>query len=337
MPLTPEQRSLRASLAAHSLHAQGKTNTEPARRAFMQRFEDAVDPDGILSPELRAKRAHHALTAHMKRLALKRSLRGAGNDGVAQSAKGEGPDGEDWSESLGLAKANVSEFMVSEDGARLVERRTKAHIAERGWLMKQYEAAIAGFRREEAIVLGAGTSDAVTRPDQDPNTVAVYDLEARAEKTSRWRWAEQLFSGRYDDPLSRSLDVAGDDDPFSSILADASNFERAGTDDAKQSLLDYLNEIVPVDPTIDARYFDPLHLAGGGVERDWRPRVWWPDQLENSKPSTAEDSIPTVGSIARGRAWIAVRADMSADMQPAALFGEVQEAPAEVEVSGPDF
>jgi len=249
----------------------------------------------------------------------------------------EGPDGEDWSESLGLAKANVSEFMVSEDGARLVERRTKAHIAERGWLMKQYEAAIAGFRREEAIVLGAGTSDAVTRPDQDPNTVAVYDLEARAEKTSRWRWAEQLFSGRYDDPLSRSLDVAGDDDPFSSILADASNFERAGTDDAKQSLLDYLNEIVPVDPTIDARYFDPLHLAGGGVERDWRPRVWWPDQLENSKPSTAEDSIPTVGSIARGRAWIAVRADMSADMQPAALFGEVQEAPAEVEVSGPDF
>lgn len=252
--------------------------------------------------------------------------------------RAESEHGHEWSESIGLAKADASEFVVSERGARLVERRTKAHIAERGWLTKQYEAAVAGYRHEEAIVLGAGTADAVTRPDQDPNTVAVYDLNTRAEKASRWRWAEQLFSGRFDDVLSQSLDVTGDDDPFSSILEDASNFERVGMDAAKQSLLDFFKEIVPLEPTIDARYFDPLQLAGGGIERAWRPRVWWPDQLVDSKPSVAvEESIPTGGSTARGRVWIAVRADLSADMQPAALFGEIQEAPAEVDVSGPDF
>ena len=45
MPLTPQERSTRASIAAHTQHAKGRTNTEPARRAFMARFEDQVDPE----------------------------------------------------------------------------------------------------------------------------------------------------------------------------------------------------------------------------------------------------------------------------------------------------
>ena len=72
MPLNSNQRKLRAQIAAHSLHAQGKTNTAPARKAFMERFEREVDPGGVLSPQERAKRADHAMTAYMKRLALKR-------------------------------------------------------------------------------------------------------------------------------------------------------------------------------------------------------------------------------------------------------------------------
>jgi hypothetical protein len=70
MALTPAQRTLRARIGAETMHAQGKTNTGPARRAFHDRFEREVDPDGILSPEERAKRADHARRAHMSRLAL---------------------------------------------------------------------------------------------------------------------------------------------------------------------------------------------------------------------------------------------------------------------------
>lgn len=239
---------------------------------------------------------------------------------------------------LGLAKANAAEFVVSERGARLVERRTKAHVAERGWLSKQYRAAVDGFRQEEAIVVGASTPDAVTSPDMDPNTVAVYDLEVRPEKTARWRWADQLFAGRYDDVLARSLDVVGEDDPFKSVLDDASNFERVGADDTKQSLLEYLNEILPADLRIDARYFDSFYLAGSDIRRDWRSRLWWPDQLEAPRLSIeVAGSIPTAGSMARGRQWIAVRADTSDDLEPAALFGEVPETRTEVDVAGPDF
>jgi hypothetical protein len=39
MPLTPEQRILRARMGAYSLHSQGKTNTEPARKASPQSLD----------------------------------------------------------------------------------------------------------------------------------------------------------------------------------------------------------------------------------------------------------------------------------------------------------
>ena len=71
MTLSPEERSMRARLGAHALHAAGKTNTGPARAAFIASFETKVDPDGILDPDERAKRAEHARKAHFTRLSLK--------------------------------------------------------------------------------------------------------------------------------------------------------------------------------------------------------------------------------------------------------------------------
>jgi hypothetical protein len=73
MSLSPEQRSLRARLAAHSLHAQcdSRELTAPARTAFLAGFELQVDPDGKLDPPERARRARHARKAHFTGLALK--------------------------------------------------------------------------------------------------------------------------------------------------------------------------------------------------------------------------------------------------------------------------
>jgi len=64
------QRRLRARIAALALHAQGGTNTAAARSRFMQRFEQEVDPEGLL-PELeRRRRADFARRLYFARLAL---------------------------------------------------------------------------------------------------------------------------------------------------------------------------------------------------------------------------------------------------------------------------
>jgi hypothetical protein len=48
----------------------GNNRMEAARREFTDRFEREADPDGLLSPEERARKAEHLLREHMARLAL---------------------------------------------------------------------------------------------------------------------------------------------------------------------------------------------------------------------------------------------------------------------------
>lgn len=72
--LTPEQRSLRARMAAHlswARTADPAARTAPAREKFDQRFLDAVDPDRKLPEKERQRRAVHARKAYFTALALK--------------------------------------------------------------------------------------------------------------------------------------------------------------------------------------------------------------------------------------------------------------------------
>ena len=70
----PSERSQQSRLAAHVLHsrvADPSAHTAAARAAFLDRFEREVDPDGVLAPDERARRAEHARKAYFQRLALR--------------------------------------------------------------------------------------------------------------------------------------------------------------------------------------------------------------------------------------------------------------------------
>ncbi len=73
LTLTPAQRTMRARAAAYAQAAQGKTNTKPALAARLAADERAVDPDGKLTPEERARRAAFHRKSRMTALALKAS------------------------------------------------------------------------------------------------------------------------------------------------------------------------------------------------------------------------------------------------------------------------
>lgn len=86
MALTPEQRSMRARIAAHTRWANETDRsaaTAPARAALVERFAREVDPDGQLDPAERATRAAHALQAYMLRLSLASSRARAAGAGAA--------------------------------------------------------------------------------------------------------------------------------------------------------------------------------------------------------------------------------------------------------------
>ena len=56
--------------------------TQAARRAFVKSFEAKVDPDGVLPPAERARRAESARKAHYAALALKSSTARSKRRGV---------------------------------------------------------------------------------------------------------------------------------------------------------------------------------------------------------------------------------------------------------------
>lgn len=86
--LTAEERRMRGQIAANTMwsEVQDRTaHTAPARRAFLDKFETQVDPEGVLTPQERAKRAESARKAHFQRLALasvkaRRAKREGGDD-----------------------------------------------------------------------------------------------------------------------------------------------------------------------------------------------------------------------------------------------------------------
>lgn len=74
--MTPAQRTERARQAAYARWDANPYDrsaaTQSARDAFMDRFENQVDPEGLLDPKTRAKRADKAMRRYFKDLSSRR-------------------------------------------------------------------------------------------------------------------------------------------------------------------------------------------------------------------------------------------------------------------------
>lgn len=78
--MNAEERTLRARLGAYTSWANTadpSARTAAARKAARERFEKEVDPDGLLPPDERARRAEHARKAFYARIQLKSAQRRA--------------------------------------------------------------------------------------------------------------------------------------------------------------------------------------------------------------------------------------------------------------------
>lgn len=71
----------------------GVAGTEPARKAWLAKFELEADPDSVLTPEERSVRAKRLRRAYMRELALKsaRARRERGNPNKNEEPSVKGP------------------------------------------------------------------------------------------------------------------------------------------------------------------------------------------------------------------------------------------------------
>lgn len=88
-PMTWTVQRAKLAAAVRWAHEPDRTAaTSAARSAFMDRFDREVDPDGVLDPVERAKRAASAKSAHFRALAMKsaRVRRGLAPETAARKA-----------------------------------------------------------------------------------------------------------------------------------------------------------------------------------------------------------------------------------------------------------
>jgi hypothetical protein len=88
----PEEMARRGRIGAYARLAKhdARELTARARQAFLERFDREVDPNGILAPEERARRAAFARKAHFARLArLSAIARSKGKTAEGESSASE--------------------------------------------------------------------------------------------------------------------------------------------------------------------------------------------------------------------------------------------------------
>ena len=84
--MTPTERTLRGRIGAYALHAQrdAKETTAKARATFLQKFEVEVDPEGVLAPDERHRRAQAARKCYFAKLGLMAAKKKRKKKGVKQ-------------------------------------------------------------------------------------------------------------------------------------------------------------------------------------------------------------------------------------------------------------
>ena len=97
MPLTPDRASLIGRIGAHMAHAghDSRELTARARDTFLAKFEQEADPDGVLCPEERRRRAKHLRSAHFARLAALSAESRTAKQSAAQTAATSGTEAAD--------------------------------------------------------------------------------------------------------------------------------------------------------------------------------------------------------------------------------------------------
>lgn len=87
--MSESTRALAAKIAANTRWSEEPNRsaaTATARAAFMARFENQVDPDGKLAPDVRERLAENARKAHFQRLALKSAKARRGKRNAAEAS-----------------------------------------------------------------------------------------------------------------------------------------------------------------------------------------------------------------------------------------------------------
>jgi len=190
-------------------------------------------------------------------------------------------EGPGHQERFGAYKVSLHYFELEGKARKGALARIRRLVAERGWMFRQYMEGAKAFVPEFAFQTGRDPDEIEgISPESDQTVGRVTPNHMIPGSGPRWRFAEILYEGGFDNDLERAGVNAALSDALTKYLTPSTD-----TDDDEGihlGVLEHGRELVSGDrPPLASEVFAHLDLlTAGDVRAVLDSTVWWPVELE---------------------------------------------------------
>lgn len=187
-------------------------------------------------------------------------------------------------------KVQIQRFDLDQRAREMLVARIRHQLADVGWLVKQYEAAVEAFRPELAMLYGLDPDEeSRARPELDPTSEAFLGAPASLPRGVRWDFVRMLYAGTLDRALQAPLGKLATDELLSGYI------DRPGgrIDGSPSSIAEFAAPLATgVAPDLPVSIFSKLDLPVAGDEATrLKPTLWWPSNAVDLPRSHASGDV----------------------------------------------
>jgi hypothetical protein len=192
---------------------------------------------------------------------------------------------------LGVQKFRVMHHKPTTLDMRAIVAKIRDEISDRGWLLRQYGAAVSAFQPEYAYRTGRDLAALGTRrPEADP-----FPEDPRLGPTEpgegvRWRFASMLYEGEFD----RSLRAIGNSVALEAVLEQYLG-QAPGVASANSDIQSFSREIIEGEPpNLPLSLFGKSSIPVASDSRwKYRTTVHWPAALNMYETPSGAQVVPS--------------------------------------------
>jgi hypothetical protein len=172
-------------------------------------------------------------------------------------------------------KVHIQRFDLDQRAREMLVARIRHQLADVGWLVKQYEAAVEAFRPELAMLYGIDPDEeSRVRPELDPTSEVFFGSTGSVPRGMRWDFVRLLYAGTLDPALQAPLGELATDELLSGYI------DRPGgrIDGSPSSIAEFAAPLATgVAPDLPVNLFSRLDLpVAGDAATRLNTTLWWP-------------------------------------------------------------
>lgn len=149
-------------------------------------------------------------------------------------------------------------------------------LASRGWLREQYRRMSSQFVSSERSRFGIGADDYMPPPEHCTYPMSLESVASGRGSGSRWRFAERVYAGEFDDVLHEAAEDALSRAMAATFMSDQISVSLGSADAGRQTLPRLLGELLPAG---ESQMPSGTLPPSTDSPPEYQTLVWWPEAV----------------------------------------------------------